>query len=427
MRVFLESIGCRLNQSEIEKIGYQFRQAGWDVTANAEDADLVVVNTCTVTANAAADSRQIIRKAHRKGNAGIIVTGCWSTIQPSDAAQLPGVVRVFANQDKEEIVHSWLELPEYLERDIEYRREPLPGYRKRTRAFVKAQDGCDQHCTYCITRLARGNSRSRSIQKIMLDIRSAVLGGTKEIVLSGVQLGSWGRDFSTPLDLKDLISAMLNDSDIARIRLSSIEPWDIDEDLIRLWDNPRLCRYLHIPLQSGSEPVLKRMARRFSPQNYAERIAMIRGYSPEIAISTDVIAGFPGETEGEYEETLEFIKCISFSGGHAFTFSSRPGTAAALMDNQIPENIKRQRNTVIRAIFNESSLAYREKFCGKNGEVLWEKSEAIEGQEFLLEGLTDNYIRVRANHDQAILNTISKVRLTRLARNGMFGMLELSK
>ena len=426
MRVFLESIGCRLNQSEIEKIGYQFRQAGWDLTANAEEADLVVINTCTVTAKAAADSRQMIRKAHREGIGGIIVTGCWSTIQPSDAALLPGVVRVVSNSDKEEMVQSWLGLPESLERDFEYRREPLPGHRKRTRAFIKAQDGCDQYCTYCITRLARGKSRSRSIQKILQDVHSATMGRTQEVVLSGVQLGSWGRDFSTPLVLKDLISAILNDSDIARIRLSSIEPWDIDEDLVRLWENPRLCQYLHIPLQSGSESVLKRMARRFSPQNYAETINMIRGYFPEIALSTDVIAGFPGETDEEYKETRNYIESISFSGGHAFTFSPRPGTPAAFMNNQIPENIKRQRNSVFRAMFKESSEVYREKFIGKNRMVLWENAEENAGNEFTLGGLTDNYIRVTVDSDQSNTNTISNVRLTGILRDGMTGELEKS-
>ena len=426
MKVFLESVGCRLNQSEIEKIGYQFRQAGWDLTANADEADLIVINTCTVTAKAAADSRQIIRKAHREGNAGIIVTGCWSTIQPCDAAQLSGVVRVVANRDKEEIVKSWLGLPEILERNLEYGRVPLPGARKRTRAFIKVQDGCDQSCTYCITRVARGKSRSLSLQKIMQDVQSATTGGTKEIVLSGVQLGSWGRDFSPPLVLKDLISTILNDSDIDRIRLSSVEPWDIEEDLIMLWANPRLCRSLHIPLQSGAESVLKRMARRFPPQQYADKINMIRAYSPEIALSTDVISGFPGETKGEFRESIEFIKRISFSGGHAFTFSSRPGTPAAIMDNQIPENIKRQRNSFFRAMFNESSKVYREKFISKSTVVLWEKAEAIGENEFRLGGLSDNFIRVTATSDKDITNTISIVRLTGLLSYGMTGIIEKS-
>ncbi len=426
MRVFLESIGCRLNQSEIEKIGYQFRQAGWDLTANAAEADLVVINTCTVTAKAAADSRQMIRKTHREGNAGIIVTGCWSTIQHSDAAQLTGVVRVVDNQDKEEIVQTWLGLPQFLEKGFEYRREPLPGSRKRTRAFIKVQDGCDQHCTYCITRVARGKSRSLSLQKIVQDVHSATSGGTKEIVLTGVQLGSWGMDFSTPLVLRDLITTILNDSDIERVRLSSIEPWDVEEDLIKLWNNPRLCQHLHIPIQSGSESVLKRMARRFSPCNYAEKIKMIRAYLPEIAISTDVIAGFPGETEGEFNESLDFIRSLSFSGGHAFTFSSRPGTPAALLNNQIPEEIKRQRNSVFRMIFNESSKVYREKFVGKNTIVLWEKAEADGGNGFTLSGLSDNYIRVTATHDKAITNTISNVRFTGLLRDGMTGVLDYS-
>ena len=332
MKVFLDTVGCRLNQSEIEAMARQFRAAGHEIVAGAGDADLVVVNTCTVTSQAASDSRQKVRQAVRLGADQVVLTGCWSTLEPEQALALPNVHKIFPNDQKDELVKDLLGLPEP-EFELEpLARQPLPGIHMRTRAFTKVQDGCDNHCTFCITTLARGEGLSRSIPDVMKDIQAALLGGTREIVLTGVHLGSWGNDRAGKTGkLTDLIHTILAETDVPRLRLSSLEPWDIDEDFFGLWQDPRLCRHLHLPLQSGSAGVLRRMARKVTPRSYADLLAAARNAIPGIAITTDLIAGFPGETEEEFAETLEFVENMEFSGGHVFTYSARAGTAAAGM------------------------------------------------------------------------------------------------
>jgi threonylcarbamoyladenosine tRNA methylthiotransferase MtaB len=224
MKVYLDTIGCRLNQSEIEMIAGQFRAAGHTVTGNPSEADLVVVNTCAVTAEAASDSRQKIRQSVRAGAGSVIATGCWSTLDPGGAAALPGVVRVVANDDKEHLVRDFLNLPEEVFDREPLARQPLPGLHQRTRAFIKVQDGCDNFCTFCITKVARGASRSRTEAEVLHDIGAALQGGTQEIVLTGVQLGSWGRDFEQPLHLRHLVETILSKTSVPRLRLSSLEP-----------------------------------------------------------------------------------------------------------------------------------------------------------------------------------------------------------
>ena len=302
MKVYLDSIGCRLNQSEIEHMAGQFRAAGHEIVGAPEEADLVVVNTCTVTAKAAADSRKQIRHAWRAGAGQVVATGCWATLDPAGALALPGVNRVVNNDHKDHLVADILNLPA-AEFDLEpLAREPLPGAHLRTRAFVKAQDGCDNHCTFCITRVARGKSRSRNTAEVIADIQTAQAGGVKEVVLTGVQIGSWGQDFESPLRLAELIEAVLKKTDIPRLRLSSLEPWDLDGGFFDLWQDERLCRHLHLPLQSGARDTLRRMARKTTPEDYARLLEMARKVSPRMAVTTDIIAGFPGETEADFRK-----------------------------------------------------------------------------------------------------------------------------
>ncbi|MBT3336964.1 MAG: radical SAM protein, partial [Anaerolineae bacterium] len=242
MKIFLDSIGCRLNQAEIERMAQQFRTAGHKIVGAAEDADLAVVNTCTVTSAAAADSRKVIRRAKNAGIDEIIATGCWVTMEPEKAAELSN--RVVLNDEKENLVSDFLNIPSETF-DLEpLERIPLPGLRSRTRAFIKVQDGCDNECTFCITTLARGEGHSRSIDEILADVRSALDGGAKEIVLTGVHLGSWGQNFRHAPDLKlplsELIKSILEQTTAPRLRLSSLEPWDLEPDLFELWRDPRL-------------------------------------------------------------------------------------------------------------------------------------------------------------------------------------------
>jgi len=267
VKIYLDTVGCRLNQSEIERYALQFRTAGHTLVPSAEQADLVVVNTCAVTDAAVSDSRQKVRQVARVGASNIVLTGCWSTLDPSSAQSLPGVSQVIPNLRKDQLVAEVLQLPEEtFDREF-LERIPLPGARLRTRAFIKVQDGCDNRCTFCITTLARGPGRSRGLDEVLRDIRAAIAGGAQEVVLTGVHLGSWGYDFTSPGRLADLVQAILRETDIPRVRLSSLEPWDLDEDFFSLWQNRRLCRHLHLPLQSGCAATLRRMARKIASQS----------------------------------------------------------------------------------------------------------------------------------------------------------------
>src|SRR5687768_16499486 len=278
MKIYLDTIGCRLNQSEIETMARQFRGAGHEIVAAAELADIAVVNTCAVTNEAATDSRGKIRQIARAGVPEIVATGCWATLQPQQATDLSGVLRVVANDRKDYLVPDVLHLPRE-SFDLEpISREPLPGLHRRTRAFIKVQDGCDNHCTFCITTVARGQGRSRSVAEVILDIRSALKGGAKEIVLTGVHLGSWGYDFG--VYLRDLVKAILRETDLPRLRLSSLEPWDLNADFFSLWEDPRLMPHLHLPLQSGCESTLKRMARKTTPASFRELVSAARNVMP---------------------------------------------------------------------------------------------------------------------------------------------------
>jgi len=423
MKLFLDSIGCRLNQSEIEAFAIQFRAAGHDLVSSPGEADLVVVNTCAVTAEAASDSRQRIRQAARAGAKEIAVTGCWSSLYPADAEALSGVTHVVSNQEKDGLVAQVLGLPAETF-DLEpVVRTPVPGTRLRTRAFIKAQDGCDNHCTFCITTVARGASRSRPVSQVIHDIRAALDGGAQEIVLTGVHLGSWGHDLGNGSRLKDLVLAILAQSKVLRLRMSSLEPWDLDEDFFALWEDTRLCRQLHLPLQSGSAATLRRMARKTRPESFAALVESARRLIPEVAITTDVIVGFPGESDAEFQESLDFVREMGFAGGHVFTYSARPGTAAARFSDQVPMSVRKQRNREIRAALAESARGYRSAFLGRTLSVLWEAAQGVGPEGWEISGLTDNYLRVSILAPADLWNQITPVLLTGLTPDGLHGTL----
>jgi threonylcarbamoyladenosine tRNA methylthiotransferase MtaB len=332
MKVFLDMVGCRLNQSELEAYARQLRLAGHSLAASAASADLVIINTCTVTSAAASDSPQKIRQAAHAGNGQIIVTGCLATLDPEDILALPGVNQVIDNSKKDDLVPLLLGLPpaDFVDRSIG--RVPIPGARLRTRACIKVQDGCDNYCTYCITRIARGASRSRSTHEVLQDIQSSLDGGAQEIVLTGVHLGSWGYDFDQPAHLADLIHTILKNTPTPRLHLSSLEPWDITSEFFTLWADQRLCRHLHLPLQSGCAATLKRMGRKITPPDFAELVKQAHQAVPGLSITTDLITGFPGESDEEFIESLRFVEGLNLAGGHVFTYSPRPGTPAASLE-----------------------------------------------------------------------------------------------
>jgi threonylcarbamoyladenosine tRNA methylthiotransferase MtaB len=412
MKVFLDTIGCRLNQSEIEVFARQFRAAGHQVVGSASEADIVVVNTCTVTGAAAADSRQKIRQVARAGVENIVVTGCWATLEQAAAEALVGVQNVIPNLGKDDLVARVLNLsPEDLEKEP-IARTALPGLHRRTRAFIKVQDGCDNYCTYCITRLARGKSRSYTVEQVLSNVRSALEGGSKEVVLTGVQLGSYGRDLPIPRNLSDLVNEIFSQTSVPRLRLSSLEPWEVDEALLSCWQDHRMCRHLHLPLQSGSSAILQRMGRRTTPKDFFQLVDTIRRRIPAVAVTTDIITGFPGESDEEFNTSLAFVRQIHFAHGHVFTYSPRPGTTAARLPNQVPDKIKKARSIAMREVFTESAQHFRSCFTGQVESVLWESAVSIEPDEWVMTGLTDHYLRVSANASKSLWNEISSVRLT---------------
>jgi len=423
MKVFLDSVGCRLNQSEIEKFALEFRAAGHTIVASPKDADLVVINTCAVTRQAEADSRNKIRQAGRATPGKISVTGCWATLYRDAAFALPKVDQVIGNLNKDHLVANLLDLPAE-QFDLEpLARQPLPGIHQRTRAFLKVQDGCDNHCTFCVTRIARGAGRSRSIADVLVDVQAARAGGAQEIVLTGVHLGSWGQDFGSPALLYDLVKAILRESDIPRLRLSSLEPWDLDERFFSLWSDERLCRHLHLPLQSGCESTLRRMARKTSPDSFARLVALAREASPDIAITTDVIVGFPGEDETEFAQSMDFVHEMRFAGGHVFSYSARPGTAAERLPGQVPLEVRKQRSQSMRDLLGVAARQYVSRYLGAQVRVLWESTHVLGPDGWQLHGLTDNYLRVHATHPDRLWNQFSRVAVERMEGDELAGVI----
>lgn len=422
MKIFLDSIGCRLNQSEIEKMAAQFRVAGHELVGSDAEADLVVINTCAVTSEASSDSRGKVRHAARAGVKQVVVTGCWATLDPQAAAELPSVMRVVGNEGKERLVSDLFDLPQVF--DLEpLARKPLPGLHRRTRAFIKAQDGCDNHCTYCITRIVRGRARSVPAIEVIRDIEMALMGGAKEVVLTGVHLGSWGQDLDEKKHLRHLVAEVLQYSGAERVRLSSLEPWDLDEGFFELFADARLCQHLHLPLQSGCAATLRRMARNVTPDGFEKLVDMARKAAPEMSITTDMIVGFPGESETEFEESLAFAKAMEFAGGHVFTYSPRPGTAAARLPNPVHPKVAKARSARLRQALSESEKAFQTRFIGCEMSVLWEAAHQFGPEGWQVSGLTGNYIRVHAASPDQVWNQIIPAHLVEIAEDGMRGVI----
>lgn len=411
MKVFFDTIGCRLNQAEIERYAAQFSARGHELVPTAEGADMVVVNTCSVTAAAASDSRGKIRNAANAG-AQVVVTGCWSTMEPQIAAAMDGVTHVIPNEEKDFLPNLVLGPA-----DEDFDKEPLkrivlPGIHARTRAFIKVQDGCDNHCTFCVTHLVRGKSRSVPKERVLHDVLSAINAGGKEIVFTGVNLGAWGLDLEPAEELADLTEFLLRETDIPRIRISSLESWNVSERFLRLWENPRMMPHFHLPLQSGSNSVLKRMARRTTLKDFRTLVETAMSINPEFAITTDVIAGFPGETDEEHTETLAFIESIPFAGGHIFPYSPRPGTPAARMKDQVPKAVQKERAKQLRDLFEVKKEQFEQSFVGSVQNVLWESSLRKDDGSWESHGLSGNYLTVTTSFPSPVRNRIDRVRIT---------------
>lgn len=415
-KVHLSALGCRLNQGEIDAMARQFARQGYEIVDTADGADLHIVNTCAVTQEATRSSRQLIYQLHRASpDAQIAVTGCYAAIAPRETATLPGVSFVVDNLAKDSLVQTVTGEPlvEATEtHDWEpIQRDRLAGAVARTRAFVKVQDGCDRKCSFCVTRLARGKGRSRPLDDILDDIRDYRASDYQEVVLTGVHLGSYGEDLGQSQGLAMLVKAILTDTDLPRVRLSSLEPWGVTPAFLALFDNPRLCRHLHLPLQSGCDATLHRMIRRTTQAEFRALVLAIRERVPDVAIATDVIVGFPGETDEEFAVSKTFIEEMDFAGIHVFRYSKRPGTAAVRLPDHVNEDVKHARSEQIQAIGQDGKQRFTSRFVGHTMPVLWEAVSGATDAGFINSGYTGNYIRVQCIVSHVLTNHISATRL----------------
>lgn len=410
MNIYLGSIGCRLNQSEVEIMAAELRSAGHVIVATPEKAQAAIINSCCVTAAAEADSRKLLHRLERTGVRQIYLTGCWVSVAGSVQESLPDKAVVVSNAQKNTLVERFFSDGMKISNNVSP-RIALPGRSKRTRAFIKVQEGCDYHCTFCITRIARGKSVSRPYKEILHDIQAAELANVKEIVLTGTQLGGWGHELDGEKTIAALVKTILQDTKIPLVRLSSLEPWDILDDFYALLSNERFCDHLHLPMQSGSESTLRRMGRKMKPQDYRDLVRDLRNMNPRIALTTDIVVGFPGETEEEFAESLAFVEEMNFAGGHVFRFSPRPGTPAASYSNQVNGLQKKERNRQMRAVLRDSAAQYRQQFIKQKVRVVWERGKLAEDGKWTMSGLSTNYLRVQAPSDVNRWNTISEVML----------------
>jgi threonylcarbamoyladenosine tRNA methylthiotransferase MtaB len=486
MNIHLTTLGCKLNESEVEAWARRLAHDGHTIVADARAADVIVLNTCTVTHVAARKTRQLARQLARANpHARIVLTGCFVSISPEQARALPNVALVIPNATKDQLVEqianfelriaakrSKLREPSavggqrsavsdqrsavggqrsaisqhWLDADVETQvagnespistlQSPTSNLQSphlRTRAFVKIQDGCNLSCTYCIIPHARGAERSRPRAEIVAEVETLVNAGYKEIVLTGVQISAY-----VP-SLRDLVAASLAETSVPRLRLTSIAPWDVDDALLDLWRDARLCRHLHLSLQSGSDAILRQMRRPYTTAQFARAVELTRAKIPEVGITTDVIVGFPGETDAHFDESLNFVARMQFSRVHVFPYSKRDGTPAAAFPNQISDSVKQTRAQQMQTIADASQRAFAQQFIGRKLTVLWEtlekdesgkmKDERIHPSSFILHpsmwsGYSDNYIRVVAASDADLRNQFTAARVTNVVADGVIAEL----
>jgi threonylcarbamoyladenosine tRNA methylthiotransferase MtaB len=402
MKVTLDTLGCKLNQAETELLARQLAEAGYEVVPQADGADVYILNTCTVTHTADAKSRHRLRLAHHRNPGALVVaTGCYAQREPEKLRQIEGVDLVIGNDEKSE-------LPRLLEkaggRPIAPDLTGNPAPSLRTRAFAKIHDGCNSYCAYCIVPLVRGREKSLPATRVVAEVEQLVADGYKEVVLTGTKVGSY-QDNGT--NLKELLARILAQTDVPRVRLSSLQPQEISPELLGLWHDGRLCPHFHLSLQSGSDPVLRRMKRRYSVGEYQKAVSLIRRLLPDAAITTDVIVGFPGETAAEFQESYKVCRDLEFARIHVFPYSPRPGTEAAYMPDRISEKVTRERRQQMLALAQESARNFRLRFVGQTRPVLWERQNS----EGIWSGLTDNYIPVQTESSDELTNRVLPVKI----------------
>ncbi|EMT50756.1 tRNA (N(6)-L-threonylcarbamoyladenosine(37)-C(2))-methylthiotransferase MtaB [Brevibacillus borstelensis] len=420
--VAFHTLGCKVNSYETEAIWQLFKNSGYErVDFEQDEADVYVINTCTVTNTGDKKSRQVIRRAIRRNPDAIVaVTGCYAQTSPSEIAQIPGVDIIVGTQGREKLI-------EYVDQ-IRSERKPInavanimkarefeeldvPNFTDRTRASLKIQEGCNNFCTFCIIPWARGLMRSRKPESVLEQARQLVAAGYLEIVLTGIHTGGYGEDLED-YNLAKLLVDLHQVEGLKRIRISSIEASQITDEVIDVINHSdRVVRHLHVPLQAGDDDVLKRMRRKYTTAEFYEKMVKVREALPGVALTTDVIVGFPGETDEQFRNGYEFIQKIGFAELHVFPYSMRTGTPAARMTDQIPEEIKHERVTQLLELNRELTLQYAQQFVGEVLEVIPERPYKEAPESGLLMGYSDNYLNLVFPGDESMIGKICKVRL----------------
>jgi threonylcarbamoyladenosine tRNA methylthiotransferase MtaB len=402
MKVSVLTLGCRVNQSESNIIEGNLSERGWSVVGLSEHPDYCIVNTCSVTSKSDYQSRQLIRRAVRTG-AKVIVTGCYSQLRPDEIKRIEGVNCIINNNDKLHIINM---LSNNTER-ITF------SHSRKSRPYIKVQDGCNFSCSYCVVPMARGRSRSLNASEVIKQVKEIEASGYSEIVLTGIHLGSYGYDITPKTKLSELITTILEETKIRKIRLSSIESKEVDDELIELLQDKRLCKHIHLPLQSGNETILKIMNRMYTYKDFVKTIENIIQKIPDIAIGTDIIVGFPGESNKEFNDTKKLLEYMPFSYIHIFPFSSRPGTIAFKMAHQCNSDIKKERINELKAINSKKKMDYMLSQLHKTLEVVIEEN----GNEGTSLGTSSNYLKVKMNSNGYPNKTLVSVRASEIEGN----------
>ncbi len=418
MKVAFTTLGCRVNQYETEAMTEKFKREGYEVTPFEEYADVYVINTCTVTNIGDKKSRQMVSRARRKNEDAVIaVVGCYSQIAPEEVSKIEGVDVVLGTRNKGDIVY-WvnrareerqkvIEVSDVLKNDV-FENLNINEYQDRTRAFLKIQDGCNRFCSYCLIPFARGAVCSKEPEKVINEVKELAAHGFKEIILSGIHIASYGVDLKGDYNLLKILEEIDKVEGIERIRIGSIDPQFFTEGVIdKLSSLKKLCPHFHLSLQSGSDETLKRMNRRYTTKEYKNIVEGLRRSIKDVSITTDIIVGFPGESEEEFNSTYEFLKDIKLSKMHIFKYSPRKGTKAAGMAEQINGKVKDERSNVLIELDRELENEFMSKFIGRTMKVLYEQKQ--NGSDCLYEGYTPNYIKVvskiNSNVEEKIINT----------------------
>lgn len=427
-RIAFTTLGCKVNQADTDQWVSELLDLGYEIVDFDRPADAYVVNTCTVTHVADRKSRQVLRRARRQSPSALVVaTGCYASVAPAELARMAEIDLVIGGPDKDRLakrIHDALEGEE--EQTVETSVGGIRPIGARTRAFIKISDGCNKFCTFCIVPYARGRERSVPADAVVESVRRAYAEGYRETVLTAVHMGTYGRDLRPRTSLRELVERISGETEIERLRLSSIEPEDFDLSMLGLWSDRRLCRHYHLAIDSGCDATLQRMRRRYTYEQFRDLVGNIRERLPDAAITTDVMVGFPGETEAEFEESFANIDDLAFAGSHVFPYSRRRGTAAWHFDNEVDPETKSRRGKLMIALAERNARRFQQRFAGAEMPVLYEapvgSNQVGEDRVLRWEGLTDNYLRVTTPSARPLVNQLEQT-LLHFDEDGLSGTL----